>query len=163
MDALAVSEELGGAPLDLVEQVLIEEDYPYERGGEEARFAVEGAWSDHQLWFAWRPESRVLQLCVALDLRAPQDRRSAVCDLLARINERLGIGHFDFTEEGSLIYRCVLPVLDAGLTQLQVSTMIAVALEAADHFYPAFNFLIWAGKSAEEAVQAAMFDTLGEA
>ena len=34
---------------------------------------------------------------------------------------------------------------------------------AVDRFVPAFNFLIWAGKSPEEAMDAAMFETDGEA
>lgn len=164
MQALAESHQSEAGPLDLVEQVLISEDYPYERDASQAHFAVEGAWSDHRLWFAWREEIRILELNLAVDLKAPSARRADLCDLMSRINERLALGHFEAAEEErTLIYRSVLPVLDAPLTVLQVSTLIAAALDAADRFYPAFNFLIWAGKSAQEAVDAAMFETAGEA
>lgn len=150
--------------LDVVEQVLIAEDYPYERGAGQAHFAIEGAWSDHRLWFSWREEVRVLELCLLLDLKTPGARRGELCDLVSRINERLSIGHFNLDAEArALIYRSTAPVLDTPLTILQVSTMIAAALDAADRFYPAFNFLIWAGKSAQEAMDAAMFETAGEA
>ncbi len=165
IDVLTETEEIGvPAPLDIVEHVLIAEDYPYDRGAMEAHFAVEGAWSDLRLWFAWREDIRVLELCLALDLKTPAARRAELCDLAVYINERLALGHFDVArEERLLIYRSALPVLDAPLSVLQVSTMIAAALDAADRFYPAFNFLIWAGKSAQEAVEAAMFETSGEA
>ena len=41
--------------------------------------------------------------------------------------------------------------------------ILAAALDAADQFLPAFNFVVWAGKSAEEAVAAVVFETAGEA
>lgn len=151
-------------PLDIVEQVLIDEHHPYDRDDFEATFAIAGAWSDHELWFAWRPEMQTLHLHLGLDLKAPASRRGEICDLLARINERLPLGHFDYWEdEQAVVYRCSLPLIGQPATPLQVSTMIASATEAADRFYPAFNFLIWAGKTPREAAEAAMFETAGSA
>jgi len=164
MELLEETRRSDPAPLDIIEQVLITEDYPYDRHAFEAHFAVEGAWSDHRLWFVWRDQIRVLELCLAIDLKATAARRGEFYDLVARANERLALGHFETPEEErALIYRAALPVLDSSLTALQVSTLIASALDAADRFYPAFNFVIWAGKSAEEAMEAAMFETAGEA
>jgi hypothetical protein len=37
------------------------------------------------------------------------------------------------------------------------------ALRACERHYQAFQFVLWAGKSAKEALEAANFDTLGEA
>ena len=37
------------------------------------------------------------------------------------------------------------------------------AIHACERYYPAFQFVVWAGKSAPEAMSAAMFDTEGEA
>jgi hypothetical protein len=41
--------------------------------------------------------------------------------------------------------------------------MIDVAMEAADRFYPAFDFLIRGAKTPQDAVAACMFETMGEA
>jgi hypothetical protein len=41
--------------------------------------------------------------------------------------------------------------------------MIDAAMEAADRFYPAFDFLLAAGKSPDEAMAACMFETVGQA
>jgi len=151
-------------PLDIVEHVLIQEQHPYERDEREVHFAIGGAWSDHQLWFIWREEVQTLHLHLALDLKVPNGRRSDVCDLMARVNERLPLGHFDFwDDEQALVYRSALPLIGQPLTAVQASTLIAAALDAGDQFYPAFNFLIWAGKTPKEAAEAAMFDTIGEA
>ena len=45
----------------------------------------------------------------------------------------------------------------------EVQAMLAAALDAADRFQPAFSFLILAGLAAEEAAEAALFETAGEA
>jgi hypothetical protein len=36
-------------------------------------------------------------------------------------------------------------------------------MDAVNMFVPAFNFVIWAGKSPAEALQGALFETSGEA
>jgi hypothetical protein len=41
--------------------------------------------------------------------------------------------------------------------------MIDAAREAADRFYPAFDFLIAGAKSPKEAMDACLFETVGEA
>jgi hypothetical protein len=41
--------------------------------------------------------------------------------------------------------------------------MLAGAIHACERYYPAFQFVVWAGKTATEAMSAAMFDTEGEA
>ena len=38
-----------------------------------------------------------------------------------------------------------------------------IALTECERFYPAFQFVIWGGKSASEAVSAAILDTIAEA
>ena len=44
-------------PLDAVEQAVIAEQYPYDRDETgEVHLTATGAWRDHQIWFAWRPE-----------------------------------------------------------------------------------------------------------
>ena len=45
----------------------------------------------------------------------------------------------------------------------QCEAMLVGAIHACERYYPAFQFVVWAGKSAAEAMSAAMFDTEGEA
>jgi hypothetical protein len=45
----------------------------------------------------------------------------------------------------------------------QTASMIDAAIEAADRFYPAFDFLINGGRTPEEAMTACMFETMGHA
>ena len=43
------------------------------------------------------------------------------------------------------------------------ANLIEVAISECERFYPAFQFVLWGGKSAEEAIAAAMLETQGEA
>jgi hypothetical protein len=152
-------------PLESIEQAVIAEQFPYERDELELHLAAPGAWRDHQIWFAYRPELDVIHLCASLELKAPDNRYRDVCELVTRLNERLWMGHFDlWSDDGSIVFRHALTLTEAaGVTPAQAGALIEAAKEAGERLYPAFHYLLWSGKSAAEAVSAAMFDTVGEA
>ncbi len=166
MDAGIDEFSIEADPLDLVEHILAAEEILFERiGDQEIHFAVPGQWCEHPVWFAWRPEPEVLHLCLGVDARVHSRHRARVCDLLARINERLPAGHFDLgSEDGTVLYRHAL-LLPNGIMPppAQLAAMTNMAREAAEKLLPAINFVLWADKSPAEAVEAAMFETAGEA
>ncbi|MBV9138324.1 MAG: hypothetical protein JO357_14810, partial [Hyphomicrobiales bacterium] len=45
----------------------------------------------------------------------------------------------------------------------QCASLLESAVDACDRFYQAFQFVVWAGKGAREAFEAAIFETEGEA
>jgi len=167
MDLLSDDVALSVAdPLDAVEQAVIAEQYPYDRDENgELHLSTPGAWRDHQIWFAWRPELEALHVCSSLDLKVPANRFREVCELVARLNEKLWIGHFDvWAEDGSIVYRHAVALPGSeNVSAAQAAALIAAAREAGERFYPAFHFLVWGGKGPEEAAAAAMFETAGEA
>jgi hypothetical protein len=81
------------------------------------------------------------------------------------INEQLWLGHFDlWIQDGIVMYRNAL-VLAGGVpaTGGQCEALLATALDACERYFPAYQFVVWAGKPAREALDAAMFETAGEA
>ena len=50
-----------------------------------------------------------------------------------------------------------------GLSVGQMEDLVDNALFECERFYPAFQYVLWGGKSAGEAVSAAMIETVGEA
>jgi hypothetical protein len=110
-------------------------------------------------------EIEALHLACAFDMKIPEGRRGEVQRLVAAINEQLWLGHFDlWTHTGMIMHRQAL-VLPGGITASarQCESMLAGAVHACERYYPAFQFVVWAGKSTQEAMAAAMFDTEGEA
>ena len=97
-------------PLDAVEQAVIAEQYPYDRDENgEIHLTASGAWRDHQIWFAWRPDLEALHICGSLDLKVPANRFRDVCELVARLNEKLWLGHFDIWAEDDRLSSCPVP------------------------------------------------------
>ena len=153
-------------PLDVVEQVVSAEEFAYERTGDgEVHFTAPGERLSHQVWFAWSETIETLHICVGLETRAPAKERERTCDLIALLNERLWLGHFDiWSEDGAIVYRNAIALPGGGVPDPgQIAALIAAAVEAGERFYPAYNYMVWAGKTPQEAVSAAMFETAGEA
>ena len=158
--------DFGLDPLDVVEHVLTAENLTFDRTEDgDLAFALAGDWKDYELWFAWRPEADCLQLCLSLDMRAPKSKRAAAYELLSLINQRVWLGHFEvWTEDGEVVFRHSL-ALPSGErpTLAQAASMIDAAVEAADRFYPAFDFLLKGSKRPVDAMAACMFETVGQA
>ena len=152
-------------PLESIEQAVIAEQYAYERDDGEIHLAVPGDWRDHQIWFAWRPELDALHICASLELKVPENRYKDACQLVARLNERLWLGHFDiWAEDGSIVFRHAITCPGGeNVSPAQAISLILAAKEAGERMYPAFQYMMWGGKNVEEAVAASMFDTVGEA
>jgi hypothetical protein len=156
---------LANDPLDVVEHVLTAENLQFDRTEDgDLAFNLSGDWKDYELWFAWRPEGDCLQLCLSLDFQVEPDRRSAAFELIAAINPRVWLGHFELWESGEIIFRHGMALMTGEQPSLaQAAAMIDVAMEGADRFYPAFDFLVSGAKSPKDAIAACMFETVGEA
>jgi hypothetical protein len=158
--------ELGLDPLDVVEHVLNAENLEFDRTEEgDLAFAYAGHWRLYELWFAWRPEADCLQLCLSLDLSAKADQRAPAFELANLINQRVWLGHFEvWADDGEIIYRHALSVPEGERPTLaQAASMIDGAVDAAERFFPAFEFLLGGAKSPDEAMAACMFETVGTA
>ena len=158
--------ESGMNPVELVEQIAASQDWAFDRSSDdEITLSIAGSWSDYNLSFNWRDEQEDLHVACAFDFKIPKLRRNEVCQLVARVNSQLWQGHFDmWADDGGLLYRHGL-LLTGGATanSAQCETMLAMALEACERYFPAFQYVIWAGKTAEEALAMALLETKGTA
>ena len=153
-------------PLDMVESLASGRDWLIDRScDDEVNMIVSGAYCDLHLSFNWRAELEGLHVACTFDMKVPQKRRDEVMKAISAINEQLFFGHFDlWRAEGSLMYRhSVLLSGGAQVSAAQVDGLIALALENTERFFPVFQFVIWAGKSADEAIAASLLETAGEA
>jgi hypothetical protein len=50
-----------------------------------------------------------------------------------------------------------------GASAESLEDMVDIAITECERFFPAFQFVLWGGKSASEALEAAMLDCAGEA
>ncbi|MCA3720625.1 YbjN domain-containing protein [Phenylobacterium sp.] len=167
MDSLLSEDEalFSQDPLDVVEHVLEAENLKFDRTEKgDVAFTLSGGWRDFGLCFTWRPDVDCLQVSLSLDMCAPAALRGQVFELLAGVNARASLGLFEMRDDGEILFRFGTPLLPGEYPGLgQTAGMIDVAMEAAERFFPAFDFLIRCGKPPAEALAACMFETVGVA
>lgn len=161
-----IGEDRHGNPVDVVEQMAAVHDWAFDRLDEdEISISIAGRWSDYHVSFTWMGDIEALHLACAFDLKTPDGRRAEVLRLISLINEHLWVGHFDlWSNDGIVMFRHAL--LLAGGSEpsgKQCEAALDLALQACERHYQAFQFVVWAGKSAREAFDAALFETTGEA
>jgi len=153
-------------PLDPVERFALANGWTCSRiSDNELSLEIDGRWCGYRLWFGWEGELDAMLMSCAYDMKVPENRIPAVHALLAFVNERLWVGHFDvFAEELVPTFRHALLLGGVGQpTDEQLVDLLDITISECERFYPAFQYVIWGGKSASEAVQAAIIDPVGEA
>ena len=166
MSLISYSEEQRINPLDVVERIAAVNDWSFERASDaEITILVAGRWTDYQVSYPWMHDLDALHLACAFDLKVPDRLRNEVQHLISYINEQMWIGHFDlWKKDGLVMFRHAL-MLTGGIeaSGKQCEALLGMALDACERYFPAYQFVVWAGKPAREALDAAMFETAGEA
>lgn len=166
MSLIDLTEQPRVNPLEVVERLAASNDWSFERAGEdEITILVTGKWSDYQVSFTWMYDIEALHLACAFELKVPERSRVEMQQLISLINEQMWVGHFDlWIQDGIVMFRHAL-VLAGGVeaSGRQCEALLSTALDSCERYFPAFQFVVWAGKPAREALDAAMFDTAGEA
>jgi hypothetical protein len=164
--SLVESAPLAGNPIDLVEEIVAANDWVHDRTSEEELIVeISGRWCDYRLFFVWQEELSALHFSCGFDMKVAKGRRRAIYELLALANEKLWLGHFDLSaEENCPAFRhaVLLRGVLAASTE-QVEDLVDIALSECERFYPAFQLVLWGGKTPEDAIAAAMIDPIGEA
>lgn len=166
MPSLAAFETSNANPLDRVERVAEAQRWTFDRTTQtEVTMVLEGAWSDLHVAMNWREDMETLHVAVTFDAKVPAIRFDETARLVALINEQLLHGHFDlWASDGSLVHRNNLLLTGgAEANDAQCEMLIKLAVETCQRYFPAVQFVVWAGRSAEEALESSLFETVGEA
>ena len=166
MSLMVIEFERQTHPVDMIEVVAATNDWAFERSGEdEIAMTVEGRWTDYNVSFSWMEEFEALHLASAFDIKVPDARVNEVIRLISHINGQVLMGHFDlWRQEDVIIFRqSLLLAGGAEPTNRQVEVLLSSAVEACEAYYQAFQFVVWSGMDAKSAMDAVLFETVGEA
>jgi hypothetical protein len=153
-------------PLDVMEQIVTNNDWVFDRRSDHEMAAeAPGRWCDYGLYFNWSHEISAMHFSCAFDLKVPEKMRGSLYELLALANERLWIGHFGLeSDDGMPVFRHSVLLRGApGASAESLEDMIDIAITECERFFPAFQFVLWGGKTPADALQAAMLECVGEA
>jgi hypothetical protein len=153
-------------PLDVIEQIVSANEWAFDRRNDcEMAAEAPGKWCDYGLYFSWSHEISAMHFTCTVDLKVPERRRAALYELLALGNEKLWIGHFGMdADDGMPVFRhSVLLRGTAGASSESMEDMVDIAITECERFFPAFQFVLWGGKSPSDALAAALLECAGEA
>lgn len=153
-------------PIDVIEEVVLANGWEYDID-ENRNIHVEigGNWCDYQLSYGLNDAGNIIYLSCALDIKVTKRSSHEIYKLLTDINQKLALGHFEvWMEDGWPIFRhSILISNNNTLCKSQIEEISLIALEECERFYPAFQFLLWDNKNAEDSLQNLMLHTQGEA
>jgi hypothetical protein len=164
--AITLTEVHRGNPLEVVEHIATNHLWSFERAcDDELVIVVEGKWAEYQVSFTWMHDMEALHLAFAFDLKTPERNHAEIEHLIPMINAQMWVGHFEFWPTDKLVVFRHTLVLAGGAqaSDRQCEVLFSAALDACERYYSAFQFVAWAGAGAREALEAAMFETAGEA
>lgn len=152
-------------PLDILEDVLTANELPFNRLAEDQLILdTLGQWCDYRMFFLWRTDLNALYFSCTFDGKVLPKKKGDVNDLLALANEKLWLGHFEICS-GDLVPMFRHTLLARGVRGIaveQFEDLIEIAIGECDRFFPAFQFVLWGGKSPKDALDSAMLETVGE-
>ncbi|WP_339823097.1 YbjN domain-containing protein [uncultured Parasphingorhabdus sp.] len=153
-------------PVDMLAAFFEARGWSVERtGDDELSVEIKGNWTSYQMRAIWRNEDHVLQILLLPEIRVPEEKKTVIYETLGLINEQLWLGHFDlWSNNNILLFRHATLLGGSGMLGLdQAQTIVDLAIEEWERFYPVFQFVLWSDKSPQDAIAHAMVDTVGEA
>ncbi len=153
-------------PIDVVEEVIYSKKWTFSRADDYELVAeIASKWCQYRLYFTWSEQIRAISLTVTFDLKFPHSKIKDAHELLALINEKLWIGHFDITSKNGIpAYRhTVLSFPEDEVLHHQLENLVDIAIYECEKFYPAFQLVLFEDSDPEKALTISTFDTIGAA
>ncbi len=153
-------------PIDVVEEVIYSKKWTFSRADDYELVAeIASKWCQYRLYFTWSEQIRAISLTVTFDLKFPHSKIKDAHELLALINEKLWIGHFDITSKNGIpAYRhTVLSFPEDEVLHHQLENLVDIAIYECEKFYPAFQLVLFEDSEPEKALTISTFDTIGAA
>ena len=153
-------------PIDVVEEVIYSKKWTFSRADDYELVAeIASKWCQYRFYFTWSEQIRAISLTVTFDLKFPHAKIKEAQELLALINEKLWIGHFDITSKNGIpAYRhTVLSYPEDEVLHHQLENLVDIAIYECEKFYPAFQLVLFEDSDPGRALAISTFDTIGVA
>ena len=153
-------------PIDMVETLAEHHAWEFDRvTDDQIAMAVEGQWRTYSLTLAWNAQDETLRLICTFEMQPPENRLSALYDVLNRCNDMVWTGAFTWWDEQKLmVWRYGLLLSGGQMANAdQIDDLIGSAVMACERFYPAFQMVTWGDNAPEKAMNVAIAEAYGRA
>jgi hypothetical protein len=160
------SENISLNPIDVVEDVIYGKKWTFSRSDDYELVAeISSQWCQYRLYFTWSEQIKAISYTITFDLKFPENKIRKAHELLALINEKLWIGHFDITSKNGIpAYRhTVLSLPENDMLHNQLEDLVDIAIYECEKYYPAFQLVLFEDSNPSKALSLSTFDTIGRA
>ena len=160
------SENFSLNPIDIIEDVIHSKKWTFSRSDDYELVAeIASQWCQYRLYFTWSEQIKAISFTITFDLKFPKSKSKEAHELLALINERLWIGHFDITSKNGIpAYRhTVLSLPENEILHNQLEDLVDIAIYECEKYYPAFQLVLFDDSEPAKALKVSTFETLGRA
>ena len=153
-------------PIDIVEDVIHSRKWSFSRAADHELVAeIASSYCQYRLYFSWSEEIKAINFTVTFDIKFPESRAFSAYELLALINEKLCIGHFDITHKSGIpAYRYT--VFEPSSNEMlfnKLEDLVDIAIYECEKYYPAFQLVLFEDQSPKEAIELSLIDVIGKA
>ena len=152
-------------PISIIEELIDNNSWTgFKLSDCEIAFEYESNWGDFHLAFTWVKDNQTLGITCAIDQYHFPPKAQETFELLGLINQRLWLGHFETSDDGTPYFRysLLLPETIQEDEARIIEDAMDIAISECERFNPVFQFHL-AGKSPLESLNAAMLEPKGEA
>ncbi len=108
-------------------------------------------------WLAQEDDEGRYVMVSLLPIKASESRKNACAELLVRINNKVGLGHFDLDfSDGQIAFRTAIPVGEGSRLRMNVIEHVIRGHQTlVNQFFPSISAVLFADQTPEEALAAA--------
>ena len=153
-------------PIDIVEDVIHAKKWTFSRADDHELVAeINSQWCQYRLYFTWSEQIKAMSFTITFDLKFPFSKYGNAHELIALINEKLWIGHFDITSKNGIpAYRhTVLSLPENEMLHNQLEDLVDIGIYECEKYYPAFQLVLFDHSKPDDALNISTFETLGRA
>ena len=151
-------------PIDFVEDIIHSKKWSFSRAADNELVAeITSQWCQYRLYFSWCEQFKAINFTVTFDLKFPLSALKAIHELLALINEKLWIGHFDVTSKNGIpAFRHTLLVPRKNeIIFSQLEELVDIGIYECEKYYPAFQLVLFEESKPHEALELCLFEPIG--
>ena len=153
-------------PIDIIEDIFHSKKWYFSRAADDELVAeISSQWCYYRLYFSWSEQIRAVNFTVTFDLKFPLSLSKSIYELLALINEKLWIGHFDITSKNGIpAFRHTILVSDKSeISYNQLEDIVDIAIFECEKYYPSFQLVLFEDSQPQDAIKLCLLDPVGKA
>ncbi|MBI3440271.1 MAG: YbjN domain-containing protein [Proteobacteria bacterium] len=154
-------------PLDMVEELATTKGWSCVRSEEAVlTITLPGQKSTFELSMEWQEEFSALLIACSIPLEISEANYEIAVQALEKINQNLWLGHFDLSYKGkypTFRHTLMLRVIPAGVAVDIIADIFEIATAECNRFYTTFRLAHEGDMRLHDDLNAAIFETIGEA